>query len=140
MLELARNAFDGLDGVIFHGADADFRFEDHDDEAVFINVDDEKAAMVALLINAVEFFFVDQTGDGLIGHERAGSKRSNGGEIEVVRLALLSDEEAALVNDQRGHRVRGLDEFAKDSVQFLNVFLDKLGQGSHVMRIAEHFG
>ena len=48
----------------------------------------------------------------------------------------LRDEEAALVNDQRGGGVALFEQLAQLAVESLDVFLDELGQGGHVMRTA----
>jgi hypothetical protein len=52
---------------------------------MFINVRDEHAELVALLIDALEILLVHQIGDGLIRQKRAGSQRANGGQIEATR-------------------------------------------------------
>ena len=57
-----------------------------------------------------------------------------------MRVALTRDEETGLVNDQRGRRIRARDECAENIIAPPNVVLDELGQGGHVMRIAERFG
>ena len=56
-------------------------------------------------------------------------------------VALMRDEEAALVDDQRGAWPRcALATPANRSAKPVDVFLDELGQGGHVMRIAERSG
>ena len=138
--QLARDAFDGGGGKIFHHAHAGLRFENHDEHTVGVNVDDEDAEFFALLVDAVEVRFVDESGDGLVGHERAGRKRGDGGQIEVTRIALMRNEKAALVDDQCRHCVRRSDELAERFVEPLNIVLDKLWESGHVMRIAGRFG
>jgi hypothetical protein len=137
---LARDAFDGGGSVIFHHAHAGLGFEDHDEHAVVVNVDDEKAEFFTLLVNAVEIGFIHQTGDGLVGHERAGRERGDGGQIEVTRIALMRDEKAALVDDQRRRCIRRSDELAERFVEPPDVVFDELWESGHVMRIAGRFG
>jgi len=135
-LELERDAFDGRGGEVFDGADADLGLEHHEQEAVFIHAGDEHAELLALLIDAVEVGFVDQPGDGLVGHEGAGSQGGHGGEVELLRVPLAGDEKTAFVNDQRGRCVAAFEQLAQLGVEAGDVFLDELGEGSHVMRIA----
>ena len=64
--------------------------------------------------------------------------RSNSSDV-----ALVGDEKAALVNDQRRRWRRSGDELVEGFIQLLNVLLDELRQsshGSHVTRIGERFG
>lgn len=137
--DLARDSFDGGNGVVFHNSDADLGFKDDDEQAVFIHVNDEHAEFFALLINAVEIIFVDESGDGLVGHECAGRKRADGREVKIVGVALMRDEKPAFINDQRRRRIRAFDKFAERAVQMADVVLNKLGQSGHVMRIAACF-
>ena len=51
-------------------------------------------------------------------------------------VALMRDEKAALVDDQRAGGVGLREKFPERLVQLLDVLLDELGQGGHVMRIA----
>ena len=55
--ELARDAFDGGGGVVFHHAHAGLGFENDDQQAMFVHVDDEDAVFFALLVDAVESWF-----------------------------------------------------------------------------------
>lgn len=125
--KLTSHAFNGGGSKIFHHAHTGLGFENHYQHALFINVDDEDAEFVALLINAVKIRFIDQAGDGLISHERAGGKRGDGGQIEVIRIALMRDEKAALVNDQCRRCVRRSVEFSERFVKPLNVVFNELG-------------
>ena len=62
-----------------------------------------------------------------------------GGQVKVPGVALVGDEKAGLVNDQRRGRVGLGNEPPERIVQLLNVLLDQLGQSRHVMRIVERF-
>lgn len=139
-LQLALDFFHGIGGKIFHDADAGLRFEDDDEQAMFIHIDDEEAEFFALLINAVEIGFVDEAGDGLIGQKCAGAQRGDSGQVKIARVALMRDEKSAFVNDERRRRIRRRDKFVERFVETANVAFDKLGQSGHVRRIAGRFG
>ncbi len=124
--ELAGDAFDGGGGEIFDDAHAGLGFEDHHQHAMFINVDDEQAEFVALLVNAVEIRLIDQAGDGLVGQERAGGQRGDGGQVEVMPAAVMRDEKAALVNDERRRGLRSGGELLERFVEPQDVVLDEL--------------
>ena len=53
-----------------------------------IHIHDEHAVFLALLVDAVEIFLVNQVGDGLVGHVSAGGQRGDGGQIELAAIAL----------------------------------------------------
>ena len=83
---------------------------------------------------------LDEVGDGLVGQVGAGSERADGGQIELSRIALVRDEESALVDDQRRGGVAAAQELTQNVIESLDVFLDKLGQSGHVMRTAAGSG
>ena len=138
--KLVGDLLDGAGGVIFHDADADAGAEDDDEEAMFVNVHNEHAGFFALLIDAVEIRLVDEAGDGLVGHERAGRERANGGHVELRGIALMRDEKAALVNDQGGGGIRLADEFTQRAVEPLHILLEELRQIGHVTRAGGRLG
>src|SRR5258708_36294354 len=111
------------------------RLEAHRKQAKLIHVLDVHAEFFALLIDAVESGFVDEVGDSLVGHERAGRQRSDGGQVELPAVAQMGDEKSALVYDQRGSGVALLEQLLEDVLELADVFLAQLGKRSHVMRI-----
>jgi hypothetical protein len=133
-LQLGGDAASRWCGEIFHHAHAEISTEDHNQHAMFINFHDEHAVLLALLVNAVEVILMHQVGDRLVGHEGARRERGNRGKIELARLAVAADEEAALVYDQRRGRAGLGQQFAELVLEPLNVFLDKLRERRHVMR------
>ena len=64
-LELRGDIRAGFRGMILNYAHANFGSEDHHQEAGLVNVRHEHAEVLALLIDAVEIFLVDEVGDGL---------------------------------------------------------------------------
>ena len=133
---LCGDLFGGRCGEVFHYTDANGGFEDDDQEAVLVDTDDKHAEFFALLINAVEVGFVNEVGDGLVGHVGAGSEGGDGGQIELARIALSRDEETAFIDDQGRCGIALFEQFPQRLIEALNVFLDKLWQCSHVMRTA----
>ncbi|MFO1475451.1 MAG: hypothetical protein U1F98_02225 [Verrucomicrobiota bacterium] len=89
-----------------------------------------------VLIDAVEICFVDQVGDGLAGHVGARGERRDRGEIELPRIALVRDEEAALVDDQGRGGVALLQQFLERFVEEENVLLEGWGRVAIVRRTA----
>ena len=113
LMELAREVFNCRGGKIFYDADTGLRFENDDKQRMLIHVDDEKAEIFTLLINAVKTRFFYQAGDGLIGHKRAGGKGRNGGQIKILGITLMRDQKPAFVNEQHRRRVGAGDKFVK---------------------------
>ena len=130
--ELARDEFDRIDGVVFHHTQSGRGFKNHDEHAMFIHISDEEAEIFALLVSATKVLFVDEVGDGLVGHESAGCQRADAGQIKSSHVTLLRDKESALVNDQRRRGVRAGDELAERGIQFLDILHCQLGQVGHI--------
>ena len=84
---------------------------------MFIHIDDEHAGFLALLVDGIEIGFVDQAGNGLVGHERTRGQRADGRQVHAGGIALVRDKEAAFVYDQRGGRISTGDELAESFVQ-----------------------
>src|SRR6266478_3496388 len=133
-LKLAGDAGAGAKGKVFDGADADFDGEDGNEQAVFIHVQDEDAEFFALLINAVEILLMNKVGNGLVGEIGAGSEGGDGGEVELLGLAEVGDEEAALVNDERGGGFAAAEQIVKRAVELFNVLFDELWERGHGSR------
>jgi hypothetical protein len=131
-MKLAGEIFNGTGGKILDDANAGLRFENRHEQSVFIHIVDEQAEIFSLLVNAVEIRLLDQTGDGLVGHERAGGQGRDGGEVKIGCLALAGDKKSALVREQCRCRIGAVDKSEKNFVKLLNVFFDELWQGGHV--------
>ena len=138
--ELMRDEFNRIGSMVFHHTQSRRGFENHDEHAMFVHIGDEEAEIFALLIGAAEVLFVDEAGDGLIGHESAGCQRADAGQVKSTDITLLRDQESALVNDQRRRGVRAGNELAQRCIQFLDVVLGQLWQDGHIMCVAERFG
>ena len=100
-LELVFDFFGGGGGEVFDGADADAGLEDDDEHAMVVDGEGEHAEFFAVLVDAVEIGFVDEVGDGLVGHVGAGGERGDGGEIKLAIVTVLGDQKPALIDHQR---------------------------------------
>ena len=52
----------------------------------------------------------------------------------MPRISLMGDEKAAFVHDQSRGGVGMVQETTQDVIELLDVFLEQLGKGAHVMR------
>jgi hypothetical protein len=139
LLHLLGDLFDGGIGVVFDRSYADLRPEDDGQEAELIDVDDEHAELVPLLIDAAEVGFRHQTGDALRGGERRGGQGREGRGVELFGVARLRDQETAFIDQQARAGFALLEQLAQTAIQLLNVFLDQLGEGGHIKQLFDCF-
>src|SRR6266571_2683941 len=116
------------------------RFKDDGQQTTFVHAFDEEAELLSLLIDAAEIGFVDEISNRLVGQVGAGSQCRNRGQIKLAGIASLRNQKPALVDDQSSGGVGFLEQLLKHCLELLDVFLDELGQGGHVMRIAAWTG
>ena len=102
---------------------------------MFIHVNDKHGKLFALLVDAVEIFFIHQSGNRLVRHKCAGCQRADGRQVKLLVIASVRDEETTLVNNQRGRRVRLRIKIAQRLVELLNIFLDELWQRGHLIDV-----
>ena len=131
-LELAGDLGDRAHGVVFDGPDADLGVEDHDQEAVLIDVVDEEAVILALLINAGEIGFADQAGDALSGGVGGGSEGTEGGGVECPGITAFGDDESAFIENESRSGLAFPDEVFECDIEVLNILLEQLGQRGHI--------
>ena len=51
---------------------------------MLVHINDEKAVIFTLLVNAIKIIFLNQPGDGLIGQERARRKGRDGSQVKFA--------------------------------------------------------
>ena len=84
--------------------------EDHGEEAEFAHAQDEEAVFVALLVEAGHRVILDDPRDGLGGGKAVGGQRAERGGVDVSRVPLPGDDEAAAVDEERQPRAACRDE------------------------------
>jgi cold shock CspA family protein len=122
--QLASEVFDRTGGKIFNHADTGLGFENDNEKGMFVHVSDVDTEIFTLLVNAVEIGFLDEAGNGLIGHERTGGEGGNGGEVEFTRVTIMGDEKTALVYDQRRRGISAGNESAERFVHLLDILFN----------------
>lgn len=134
--ELTRHVSRCRGSKVFDGADTQLRFKNNRQQTAFIHGHYEHAEFFALLINTAEIGFVNQIGNGLISQVSPGSEGGNRRQVEFPVIALVGNEKSALIDYQRSGGVCFFQQLFQDGIELLNIFLDELRQGDHVMRTA----
>lgn len=129
--ELFAELVDGVSGVILDSSDADIGFEDDNHQALIIDVIDEQAEAFPLLVDAGEIGFANQVSDRLCCREGGGAQGRESRDVEMLVIAALCHHKAAFIDEHSRGSLAFLEEILQDSVETVNVFLDKLRQGEH---------
>ncbi len=90
-----------------------------------------EAEVFALLVDAAEGGFLDETGDALGGGEGCGGQGGQGGGVKRVHVTAQGDDEAAFIDDQGGRGFALGQEIVQGGVQDPDVFFDELGKRGH---------
>ena len=107
--------------MVFDHAGAQRGLENDEEEQVVIDALDDDAESPALLVNAAEIRFAEDSGDALGGGERTRRQGRQRGGVHEGGIPDLSDNWAALIDEQHGGRLALIEEKTQRFIECLDV-------------------
>ena len=90
---------EGRRGEVFDRTDTSIGFKDDQQKTVLIDILDQKAKILTLLINKVEAGFAYDSGNILGRSVRRGCQSRQGCGVEALKITPLGDKEPAFIDD-----------------------------------------
>lgn len=116
---------------MFYGADADLGAENDDEDAMFIDIEHERAEVFTLLIEAGKVLFAEESGHELDGVEGVGSESGHDLGVELLALAGLMEEVSGLLDQEGGAGFTLGQQIAQQICKLLDIVLIELREIGH---------
>lgn len=130
-LILCGDSFDGFCRVVFDGANAEGRLEDYRQKTKLVDVDDDEAGLLTLLVDAGKVVLPDERRDALRGSKGGRGERGEGHGIQLLGASVLRDDKSTLVDHEGGRGIAFNQQLLECVVDFVDVFFDELGKRRH---------